>query len=224
MGLDETLRSTIAGDLAAFAGDVAELEHVVAAVASASEAYASGLALYEQADAGLVRLEDAEQALAVVGAIKQGRHRMAVARARAQFSSGPKHVDPCFFDTTHGPAAGLSAWTPEGLGPRTVPCCAACLAAVTAGTSPAPREVVDGDRVLPFWDGRGDLAYWFQGFFGIDAECVPALMLEGFRLADRFTTAADDGVHAIDPFAPQAEPEVTISIFGQRFRRISRRR
>jgi hypothetical protein len=203
---------------------VAELEHAVAPVAAAAEAYVSALELYEQADAGLGRLEQSEQALAVVAAIKQGRHGMAVARARARFASPPKHLDPCFFDTTHGPAAGLTVWTPEGLEPRTVPCCSACLATISAGGSPAPREVIDGDRVLPFWNGRGDLAYWFQGFFGVDGECVPALMLEGFPLADRFSAAADDGVHAIDPFAPNAEPEVTIELFGQRFRRIGRRR
>jgi hypothetical protein len=114
----------------------------------------------------------------VTGAVDEGRHAMASARARLEGREPPERRPPCFFDPRHGPSAREIEWEPPYGEPRPVPACAACAGRLESGLEPEAREVPVGGRRTAWWNAGPAYSGWAGGFYGgATGMLLPALLM-----------------------------------------------
>ena len=177
------VRRTAEDDIAAIAGDIADLDDDVEAAGAppaAKEAYLRAMDAYQRADATLKRARTVEELRGVAETAADGRYEMAVARAHLEARPVPERRPPCFFDPRHGPSVVDAEYAPPGGQPRPVPVCRACAVRLADGEEPDPRSEVVGGRSVPYWAAPG--AGYYGGAFG---GFGPGL-LGGFLLGSMF--------------------------------------
>jgi hypothetical protein len=184
----DTVRAATTNDLGALADELVELTEAVdrSADARAQALLDKAIATFQRAEGGFDAAEHAEDFAAVTAEIGRGRYQLSAVRACLNRAAVPEQMQPCFFDPAHGPAERFVAWTPQNGDPRTVPVCAGDAELVEADGQPAPRNVVVGDDVIPYWDAPDYFVPWFSGYFESVEGCAPEDLLAGFPLGEAF--------------------------------------
>ncbi|HZD00143.1 MAG TPA: hypothetical protein VFA46_08085 [Actinomycetes bacterium] len=128
--------------------------------------YSAAVESYQKAADAFDRTRRPEQMATVSSALEEGRFSMASAKALLEGKPLPERRPPCFFDPRHGPSAEDVSWAPPGGAPRPVPACATCAQQVRGGIEPRSREVLVGERPVPFWRAPAYYGPWYGGYFG----------------------------------------------------------
>ena len=128
--------------------------------------YSEAVDSYQRAADALDRTRRIEEMSAVSAALESGRFSMASAKALLEGKPLPERRPPCFFDPRHGPSVEDVTWAPPGGAPREVPACANDAYQVHNGIEPQSREVMVGDRQVPFWRAPAYYGPWYGGYFG----------------------------------------------------------
>jgi hypothetical protein len=152
-------------DLIALADDVQKLEQPVESNPQAKQEYTQALDSYDKASSSYDRAAQPRQLEAVASALEEGRWHMSAAQALLDGRKPPERRPPCFFDPRHGPSARDVEWTPPGGTSRKVPACEADAQAVERGAQPDAREVMTGDRMVPYWNAPPYFGPWAGGYF-----------------------------------------------------------
>lgn len=184
----DTVRAATTNDLGALADELVDLTDAVDGSGNprAQVLLDEAITTFQRAEAGFDAAQHTEDFTAVTADIGRGRYQLSAVRACLDRTSAPEQKQPCFFDPAHGPAERLVAWTPPGGDPRTVPVCASDAELVEADGQPAPRKVVVGDDVVPYWDAPDYFVPWFSGYFDSVEGCAPEDLLAGFPLGAAF--------------------------------------
>ncbi|MFK0167789.1 hypothetical protein ACIQU5_03200 [Streptomyces sp. NPDC090306] len=127
-------------DITAFGEELARYEFVLTGQDSdrlALADYERALEAYEAAKRLVAGGRDrADAAADVERALADGRHALALARARAAGEPLPAPRPPCFFDARHGPSVTDVHWAPPEGTPRLVAVCAADAVRLAEGRGP----------------------------------------------------------------------------------------
>jgi hypothetical protein len=168
-------------DLVALAEDVQGLELDVdmpGADRRAREDYGHAVQAYERASGAFGRARTTGDLEIVTGAVDEGRHAMASARARLEGREPPGRRSPCFFDPRHGPSVRDVEWEPPYGEPRPVPACQVCADRVERGLEPDAREVPVGGGRTAWWNAGPAYSGWAGGFYGgATGMLLPALLM-----------------------------------------------
>jgi hypothetical protein len=138
--------------------------------------YQRALDAYEAAKAAVSAIDKSDDARDVTAILEDGRYAMACVRARVDGRELPPRRAPCFFDPRHGVSVADVTYTPPGGTPREVPACALDAERVRAGAEPDIRQVMDGPRRVPYWQGGRAYAPYAAGYFST-FNILPALFL-----------------------------------------------
>ncbi len=128
--------------------------------------YSAAVDSYQKAADALDRARRPEEMATVSSALEAGRFSMASTKALLEGKPLPERRPPCFFDPRHGPSVEDVTWAPPDGVPREVPACATCAHQVRNGIEPQSREVLVGDRQVPFWRAPAYYGPWYGGYFG----------------------------------------------------------
>lgn len=109
------------------------------------------------------RPDDVEQATKT---LEDGRYAMACVQARASGDALPQRRPPCFFNPAHGPAQTDVKWSPAGGDEREIPVCLADADRLAHGAEPDSRQVRDGNRMVPWYQGGPAYAPYAGGYYG----------------------------------------------------------
>jgi hypothetical protein len=138
--------------------------------------YQRALDAYEAAKTAVSAIERPDDARDVTAILEDGRYAMACVRARVNGRELPARRAPCFFDPRHGVSVADVSYTPPGGASRQVPACALDAERVRAGAEPDIRQVMDGPRRVPYWEGGRAYAPYAAGYFSA-FNILPALFL-----------------------------------------------
>lgn len=133
---------------------------------AARQDYQRALDSYENAKTLLrdaERPDDVEQATKT---LEDGRYAMACVQARVSGESLPQRRPPCFFNPAHGPAQTDVQWSPAGGNEREIPVCLADADRLAHGAEPDTRQVRDGNRMVPWYQGGPAYAPYAGGYYG----------------------------------------------------------
>jgi len=128
--------------------------------------YKRALDSYDAAKQALGRAEQPDDVKAVTTALEDGRYAIACVHARVAKEPLPQRRPPCFFNPQHGPSGRAVQWAPPGGQPRSVPVCFADAERVEAGAEPDTRQVVRGNRRVPYYNGGPAYSGYNSGYFG----------------------------------------------------------
>lgn len=128
--------------------------------------YQRALDSYESAKELLADARVAEDVEEVTKALEDGRYAMACVLARRDGEPLPQRRPPCFFNASHGPAQTDVQWAPPGGVPREIPVCLADADRLAHGAEPDTRQVRDGNRMVPWYDGGPAYAPYAGGYYG----------------------------------------------------------
>src|SRR5690606_21609979 len=128
--------------------------------------YQRALDCYETAKELLHTSSRAEDVTEATKALEDGRYALACVLARQDGRPLPQRRPPCFFTPRHGPAEADVEWAPRGGVPREVPVCLADAERVAAGAEPDTRQVRDGNRMVPWYQGGPAYGAYANGYYG----------------------------------------------------------
>ena len=128
--------------------------------------YQRALDAYENAKALLAEARTPEDVSQVTKTLEDGRYAQACVLARQAGQPLPQRRPPCFFNPAHGPAQTDVEWAPPGGVRREVPVCLADAERVAAGAEPDVRQVRDGNRMVPWYQGGPAYGAYANGYYG----------------------------------------------------------
>jgi hypothetical protein len=128
--------------------------------------YQRALDAYENAKSLLAEAAVPEDVSAVTKTLEDGRYAQACVLARQANEPLPQRRPPCFFNPAHGPAQTDIEWAPPGGVRREVPVCLADAERVAAGAEPDTRQVRDGNRMVPWYQGGPAYGAYANGYYG----------------------------------------------------------
>ncbi|MET1060233.1 MAG: hypothetical protein ABWX84_11570 [Nocardioides sp.] len=128
--------------------------------------YQRALDAYENAKTLLAEATAPEDISAVTKTLEDGRYAQACVLARQAGEPLPQRRPPCFFNPAHGPAQTDIEWAPPGGVRREVPVCLADAERVEAGAEPDTRQVRDGNRMVPWYQGGPAYGAYADGYYG----------------------------------------------------------
>ena len=128
--------------------------------------YQRALDAYENAKALLAEAKTPEDVSQVTKTLEDGRYAQACVLARQAGDPLPQRRPPCFFNPAHGPAQTDVEWAPPGGVRREVPVCLADAERVAAGAEPDVRQVRDGNRMVPWYQGGPAYGAYANGYYG----------------------------------------------------------
>ena len=128
--------------------------------------YQRALDAYENAKSLLAEATVPEDISAVTKTLEDGRYAQACVLARQANEPLPQRRPPCFFNPAHGPAQTDIEWAPPGGVRREVPVCLADAERVAAGAEPDTRQVRDGNRMVPWYQGGPAYGAYANGYYG----------------------------------------------------------
>jgi len=163
------LKRTAEEDVTRLGEEVADLDTETTGVQldqGGRQDYKRALDSYDAAKQALDRAVRPDDIKAVTTALEDGRYAIACVQARVAGRPLPQRRPPCFFNPQHGPSAKDVEWAPPGGQPRTVPVCMADAERVEAGAEPDVRQVFNGNRRVPYYNGGPAYAGYNSGYFG----------------------------------------------------------
>ncbi|QIX25905.1 hypothetical protein ncot_04290 [Nocardioides sp. JQ2195] len=128
--------------------------------------YQRALDSYESAKALLHDVDDPAEVSAVTRVLEDGRYAQACVLARQDDEPLPQRRPPCFFNPRHGPAQTDVLWAPPGGQQREIPVCLADADRLTAGAEPDVRQVRNGNRMVPWYQGGPAYGAYADGYYG----------------------------------------------------------
>ncbi len=128
--------------------------------------YQRALDAYENAKSLLAEATVPEDISAVTKTLEDGRYAQACVLARQANEPLPQRRPPCFFNPAHGPAQTDIEWAPPGGVRREVPVCLADAERVAAGAEPDTRQVRNGNRMVPWYQGGPAYGAYANGYYG----------------------------------------------------------
>jgi hypothetical protein len=128
--------------------------------------YQRALDAYENAKALLAEARTPDDVSQVTKTLEDGRYAQACVLARQAGEPLPQRRPPCFFNPAHGPAQTDVEWAPPGGVRREVPVCLADAERVAAGAEPDVRQVRDGNRMVPWYQGGPAYGAYANGYYG----------------------------------------------------------
>ena len=173
------VRATVEEDLVALGEALGALNVGVEGpgAEAARDDYARALDYYDRASRALERARVPDDIGRVTAAIDEARFSIARAEARLEGRPLPERRPLCFFDPRHGPSTRDVEWTPAAGAPRLVPACEADALRIEEGREPASREVLVGDRFVPYWQAPAFYGPWAGGFFAGFGGLLPGLLI-----------------------------------------------
>lgn len=131
----------------------------------AADRIAAARQALDTAHARLTTMDEPTDAQAVAAALADARYQVTAAAAVREGRPVPDRTPPCFVDPRHGPSVTTGPYPASGLA-TPVPLCAACAAALAAGSAPAARSfLVGGLRMYP-WMPYGAAWWYLNGYWG----------------------------------------------------------
>lgn len=128
--------------------------------------YQRALDAYENAKALLADVRTSEDVEQTTKTLEDGRYAMACVLARVKGEPLPQRRPPCFFNPAHGPAQTDVTWAPPGGQEREIPVCLADADRIAHGAEPDTRQVRDGNRMVPWYEGGPAYGPYAGGYYG----------------------------------------------------------
>lgn len=125
---------------------------------------AAARAALDQAHTRLTTMTAPADAQAVTTSLADARYELAAGTAVREGRPVPPRTAPCFVDPRHGPSVSTRIYPPSGL-TSPVPVCAACDAALAAGTTPAARPLLLGGSQRFAWFPYGPAWWYLTGYW-----------------------------------------------------------
>jgi hypothetical protein len=119
----------------------------------------------DQAHLRLTTMASPADAQAVTAALADARYELTAATALREGRAVPPRTAPCFVDPRHGPSVTTRLYPASGL-TTPVPVCAACDAALAAGTQPLARTFMFGGSRHHAWSPYGPAWWYLMGYWG----------------------------------------------------------
>lgn len=128
--------------------------------------YQRALDAYDNASTLLRDVRQPDDVTHVTQTLEDGRYALACVRARAEGEPLPQRRPPCFFNPGHGPAQADAMFAPPGGQAREVPVCLADADRLAHGAEPDTRQVRDGNRMVPWYQGGPAYRPYAGGYYG----------------------------------------------------------
>ncbi|KRF18835.1 hypothetical protein ASG90_02770 [Nocardioides sp. Soil797] len=128
--------------------------------------YQRALDSYESAKSLLRDVSEPAEVSEVTRVLEDGRYAQACVLARQDDKPLPQRRPPCFFNPRHGPAQTDVLWAPPGGQQREIPVCLADADRLTAGAEPDVRQVRNGARMVPWYQGGRAYGPYADGYYG----------------------------------------------------------
>lgn len=131
----------------------------------AAEQIAAARSALDQAHTRMTTMSQPADAAAVASALADARYHVTAAVAVRAGRPAPERTLPCFVDPRHGPSVTTRLYPPSGL-TSPVPVCAACDAALAAGSQPAARSFQWRGSLMYPWMPYGPAWWYLSGYWG----------------------------------------------------------